>query len=207
MSRRVLGTILVGRDLLSPVLADAGRNVEQYGRRVEASNVAEVRSASAAAGVVSAAHVLTQESARRTAEMHGAQGQRAGDLWGQGLVTSLNRSDARGKLATEAERIAAGMEVPFQHGGERNGGIVARGIHMELVRNSPLIAAAVGGALVAGAPVAIAGAQAVEVRTAWSPCGRAATTVSRYTRRWGASPSTLRNRARTPVVASCARLR
>lgn len=64
--------------------------------------------------------------------------------------------------------------------GRDSGGKLAKGMELSIVRNSPLIAAAVGGALVAGAPLALAGAvtlfggvaavaaaQSDSVRSAW----------------------------------------
>jgi hypothetical protein len=69
--------------------------------------------------------------------------------------------------------------------GQRGGGLLAQGIRSGFIRRSPLIVAAVGGALAAGAPVmlaaagtlfggigAVAAAQTLEVRSAWTEMGR-----------------------------------
>ncbi len=80
--------------------------------------------------------------------------------------------------------IAAGLarvERSAKDSGDKAGGVLAQGIQGGLIRNSPLIAAAIGGALAAGAPVAIAAAttlfagigaaaaaQFPEVREAWT---------------------------------------
>lgn len=69
--------------------------------------------------------------------------------------------------------------------GGRTGGKLSQGIQLSIIRNSPLIAAAVGGALAAGAPLvtagavtmfagaaAVAAAQSAEVRESWVQLGR-----------------------------------
>jgi hypothetical protein len=101
-------------------------------------------------------------------------------------VSSLQKAAASTKgFGTDVERsMQRNLEPAMTRAGERSGGVLAQGINSGLIRNSPLIAAAVGGALAAGAPVAIAGAamlfggigavaaaQSLEVRRAWLELG------------------------------------
>lgn len=96
------------------------------------------------------------------------------------------------KAATQTRALGQNVEKDLDRSltpamrrtGERQGGLLARGINNGLVRNSPLIAAGVSAALAAGAPVALAGAtalfggigavaaaQSLRVRTAWTELG------------------------------------
>lgn len=83
------------------------------------------------------------------------------------------------------KRVGKTLKPEMDRQGRDAGGKLAQGIHLSVVRNSPLIAAAIGGALAAGAPLAIAGAttlfggvaavaaaQSIEVRSAWNALGR-----------------------------------
>jgi hypothetical protein len=76
---------------------------------------------------------------------------------------------------------SSAVQAEVNRSGEDAGGTLAKGINQGLVRNSPLIVAGIGGALAAGAPVAIAGATALfggigiaaaasssQVKSAWS---------------------------------------
>jgi hypothetical protein len=79
------------------------------------------------------------------------------------------------------KRVGKGVGEESSKSGTDAGGKLSKGMELAIVRNSPLIAAAVGGALALGAPAALVGAQAlfgtigivaasqsVEVRSAWS---------------------------------------
>lgn len=78
------------------------------------------------------------------------------------------------------QRLGKSLGDESKRQGDDAGGKLAVGMRMSIVRNSPLIVAAIGGALAAGAPVALAGAtalfagigiaaasQSVAVRSAW----------------------------------------
>jgi hypothetical protein len=79
------------------------------------------------------------------------------------------------------QSVDKGLAPEIDKSSRKNGDKLAQGMNLAIVRNSPLIAAAVGGALAAGAPVAIAGAttlfagigivaaaQSERVQKAWS---------------------------------------
>src|SRR4051794_17418070 len=68
-------------------------------------------------------------------------GESAGDEFGKGVQRSVRRGSGGTRKA-----------------GQDQGGILAQGLQLGVLRNSPLIAAAVGGALAAGAPAVLAGA-------------------------------------------------
>ncbi|MCZ2804338.1 hypothetical protein O2W18_04420 [Modestobacter sp. VKM Ac-2983] len=100
------------------------------------------------------------------------------------LDVSGRLRNGRGEIVTASEAMTSGMNSVMERRGGESGGILAKGINSGLIRNSPLIAAAVGGALAAGAPVALAGAamlfggigaiaaaQSLEVREAWLALG------------------------------------
>lgn len=66
------------------------------------------------------------------------------------------------QLGGDVERgVNRNVTPALRRAGEKQGGVLAEGIRGGLVRNSPLIAAAVGGALTAGAPAVLAGAGAL----------------------------------------------
>jgi hypothetical protein len=75
-------------------------------------------------------------------------GKQAGERLNKGVTDEVKKLP--GKVGPDAER-----------GGRETGDKLSRGMQMALIRNSPLIAAAIAGALAAGAPVAIAGAKAM----------------------------------------------
>lgn len=95
---------------------------------------------------------------------------------------------ARAELQTlppAAQREMERVGRVFEDEGRKSGGKLAQGINQGLVRNSPLIVAAIGGALAAGAPLmtvaagalfagigGAAAAQTAEVRQAWTAMGR-----------------------------------
>jgi hypothetical protein len=109
------------------------------------------------------------------------------------LVADISRfSSALARAAGQSKQFGTDFDRSLKRdldpvmdiAGQRSGGILAKGINAAMIKNSPVIAAAVAGALAAGAPVAIAGAamlfggigavagaQAVEVRTAWKSLG------------------------------------
>ena len=64
-------------------------------------------------------------------------------------------------LPPAAQREMVRLTAVMDDGGRKAGGRLAQGINAGLIRNSPIIAAAVGGALAAGAPAAILGATAL----------------------------------------------
>lgn len=89
-------------------------------------------------------------------------------------------AEAERRLATEMDNIGRNAGPNAERAGADLGGKLSQGIHLSIVRNSPLIVAAVAGALAVGAPVALAGAtalfggigivaatQSARVRTAW----------------------------------------
>lgn len=99
------------------------------------------------------------------------------------FTSSLARAAAetRGMAGDVEKTVDRDLPPVLRRSGDRSGGILSEGIAAGLIRNSPLIAAAAGGALAAGAPLAIAGAtalfagigavaasQSAEVRLAWS---------------------------------------
>lgn len=88
-------------------------------------------------------------------------------------------------LPPTVRREMVGVTREMERGGRDSGGKLAQGINQGLIRNSPLIVAGVGAAIAAGAPLmtaaagalfagvgAVAAAQTVEVRAAWTNLGR-----------------------------------
>jgi hypothetical protein len=109
---------------------------------------------------------------------------------GTGFANNLTRDasgrlrNARGQFASDAEIALAGLDPVAERRGREAGGKLSKGIEQGIVRNSPLIVAAVSGALIAGAPAVLAAsslmfagigiaaaAQNDEVRAAWSGLG------------------------------------
>lgn len=88
-------------------------------------------------------------------------------------------------LGNDVEKtVSRDLPPVFKREGERGGGILAQGFRTGFMRNSPLIAAAIGGGLALGAPAVLAGAgvlfgavgalaaaQTGAVRTSWSRLG------------------------------------
>lgn len=102
-----------------------------------------------------------------------AQGAAIGDA----LADSIGRSKLSNAIGAEVKRAAP----QIREQGRKSGGVLAQGMRSGFVRRSPLIVAAVTGAMIAGAPAvtaaagtlfagigAVAAAQSEEVRTAWS---------------------------------------
>jgi hypothetical protein len=98
-------------------------------------------------------------------------------------TASLARASAetRGMTGDIEKSVDRDLPPVLRRSGDRGGGVLSEGIAAGLVRNSPLIAAAAGGALALGAPLVLAGAtalfagigavaaaQSAEVRLAWS---------------------------------------
>ncbi|TFV66307.1 hypothetical protein E4P40_25455, partial [Blastococcus sp. CT_GayMR20] len=96
-------------------------------------------------------------------------------------VTSTKKlEDAQRHLAASMSDVGKGLGPAAQKAGDDAGGKLALGLRMSIVRNSPLIAAAIGGGLAAGAPLAmtaatglfagigiVAAAQSDKVQSAW----------------------------------------
>lgn len=114
-------------------------------------------------------------------------GRFAGQTFANGLVrdASGRLRNAQGRFASDAEIALAGLSPAAEKQGRKTGGKLAQGINQGLIRNSPLIVAGVGAALAAGAPLmtaaagalfggvgAVAAAQTLEVRAAWTNLGR-----------------------------------
>lgn len=100
-----------------------------------------------------------------------------------GLVKAA--AQTRGLASDVQKSVDRDLPPVLRDSGEKSGGLLAQGIRSGFIRNSPLIAAAVGAGLAAGAPVALAGAgvlfggigaiaaaQSTQVRGAWSQLGR-----------------------------------
>jgi hypothetical protein len=115
-----------------------------------------------------------------------AGGAAAGTGFGNNLTrdASGRLRNARGQFASDAEIALAGLDPVAERRGREAGGKLSKGIEQGIVRNSPLIVAAVSGALIAGAPAVLAAsslmfagigiaaaAQNDEVRAAWSGLG------------------------------------
>lgn len=66
--------------------------------------------------------------------------------------------NGRGELASATEVLLSGLDPIAERQGEETGGRLAEGMSQAVTRNSPLIVAAVSGALSAGAPAITAGA-------------------------------------------------
>lgn len=116
-----------------------------------------------------------------------ASGKEAGQRFANGLVRDAGGRlrNARGQFASDAEIAAAGIDPVMERRGRESGGVLAKGIRSGMIRNSPLIVAGVGAALAAGAPLitagagalfagigAVAAAQTLEVRSAWTDLGQ-----------------------------------
>lgn len=109
-------------------------------------------------------------------------GGKIGERLGAGLVRDARGKirNARGQFASDAEIALAGLDPVAEKRGRESGSKVAQGFRQSFIRNSPLIVAAIGGALAAGAPVmlasasvlfggigAVVAAQSDSVRQAW----------------------------------------
>ncbi|TYP88435.1 hypothetical protein [Blastococcus xanthinilyticus] len=188
---------------------------------------AEMRSAGESGAA--ALTVGTKKGLADAADVTAAAGRAAGRAYADGLVRdSAGRlRNARGQFASAMEIAAAGLDPVAEGAGRRTGGRLAQGINQSLTRNSPLIVAGVSAALAAGAPAvtvaagtlmggigAVAAAQTLEVREAWSQLGTdirdgavadAAVLVPVYTRmadRMGAAVDGLRPQLRTAFAES-----
>jgi hypothetical protein len=129
-------------------LSDAAGNAQLAQLRL---NEARERGKSSASTMLA----LTQRLERAQRDLGSAQSDavkvtRDNDLVQRTLAESMARAIRSSAVQAEANRS-----------GEDAGGTLAKGINQGLVRNSPLIVAGIGGALAAGAPVAIAGATAL----------------------------------------------
>lgn len=111
--------------------------------------------------------------------------QRLADSHTAVATATSKHAEAERRLATDVDNMARKALPNADRGGRDLGDKLSMGIHMSIVRNSPLIVAAVGAALVAGAPAMltaatglfagigiIAAAQSDEVQAAWSDTWR-----------------------------------
>lgn len=109
----------------------------------------------------------------------------AGELTAYLTVNKDDYSRGLREARTELNRTGADIGRDTDRIGRDSGGKLAQGMRQGFIRNSPLIVAGVGAALAAGAPVALAGAttlfggigavaaaQSVAVRSAWTSLGR-----------------------------------
>ncbi|NUR09326.1 MAG: hypothetical protein HOQ45_20275, partial [Nocardioidaceae bacterium] len=74
---------------------------------------------------------------------------------------ATKHADAERRLAADVENLGKAIGPSADRAGRDTGDKLSQGIHLAIIRNSPLIAAGIGAALAAGAPVAIAGATAL----------------------------------------------
>jgi hypothetical protein len=97
-------------------------------------------------------------------------GEQAGQDWSSSVQERVRRNPPKVDMPTpdrkksdaEVDRFLrdfnAKMKREYDQTGQDSGSALANGMRLSFLRNSPLIAAAVGGGLIAGAPLAIAGA-------------------------------------------------
>jgi ABC-type transporter Mla subunit MlaD len=71
---------------------------------------------------------------------------------------TTRHADAERRLAADVENLGKAIGPSADKAGRDTGDKLSQGIHLALVRNSPLIAAGIGAALAAGAPAVVAGA-------------------------------------------------